>query len=59
MSQVEFIRGLYEAFGRGDVPTVLGAMDPQIAWYESEGHPYVRGGEPFNGPEAVLSGAVR
>ena len=30
---VALIRGLYEAFGRGDVPTVLGGFDENIEWY--------------------------
>jgi hypothetical protein len=28
MSNVQRMQDLYEAFGRGEVPTVLGAMDP-------------------------------
>jgi uncharacterized protein len=40
MSGAEFMTGLYEAFGRGDVPKVLGAMDPEIRWHEAEGNPY-------------------
>jgi ketosteroid isomerase-like protein len=28
----ELIRGTYEAFGRGDIPAVLDAMDENIAW---------------------------
>jgi uncharacterized protein len=55
VSNVELIKGLYEAFGRGDVPTVLGAMDPEIEWYEAEGHPYKPSGEAFTGPDAVLN----
>ena len=32
MSQenVGIVKGLYAAFGKGDVPNVLAAMDPQI-----------------------------
>ena len=37
MSNVEIVTGVYEAFGRGDVPSVLAAMDPKIEWYEAEG----------------------
>ena len=55
MTNVDSIAGLYEAFGRGDVPTVLGAMDPGIEWYEAEGNPYEPSGEPFVGPDAVLN----
>jgi uncharacterized protein len=45
---VEFVKGVYEAFGRGDVPAVLGAFTDDIEWYEAEGMPYGgmhRGGE--------------
>lgn len=49
------IRGMYEAFGRGDVPAVLGAMDPGIVWNEAEGFPYADK-NPYVGPQAVLEG---
>ena len=54
MGNVEFVRGLYEAFGRGDVPVVLGAMDSKIEWRQAEGNPYMPTGEPWIGPDAVL-----
>ena len=44
---------LYEAFGRGDVPRVLGAMDDKIEWREAEGNPWDTG-EPFVGPQQIL-----
>lgn len=47
--------GLYDAFGRGDVPSVLGAMDPEIRWHEAEGNPYMPSGEAWVGPDAVLN----
>jgi ketosteroid isomerase-like protein len=49
------IRSLYEAFGRGDVPAVLGAMDPVIVWNEAENFPYADR-NPYVGPDAVLQG---
>jgi ketosteroid isomerase-like protein len=55
MSGPDLIAGLYDAFGRGDVPAVLGAMDPAIRWHEAEGNPYMPSGEPFIGPDAVLN----
>ena len=57
MSQenVGLIRSLYEAFGRGDVPTVLAAMDPAIVWNEAENFPYADK-NPYVGPNAVLEG---
>ena len=47
---IALIGGLYEAFGRGDVDAVLGGMDENIVWYETEGVP--QGGE-YHGPQAV------
>jgi uncharacterized protein len=57
MSQenVGLVRSLYEAFGRGDVPTVLAAMDPGIVWNEAEGFPYADK-NPYVGPSAVVEG---
>jgi ketosteroid isomerase-like protein len=46
----ELVRAVYEAFGRGDVPAVLGAMAADIAWHEAEGMPY---GGVYHGGEAV------
>jgi len=51
MSNVEFVKGVYEAFGAGDIPKVLGSMHPQIQWTQTPGYK-------FNGvwrsPQAVL-----
>jgi ketosteroid isomerase-like protein len=54
MSNVDVMRGLYEAFGQGDMPTVLGGMDPDIEWREAEGNPYQPTGAPWRGPDAIL-----
>lgn len=54
MSNVQRMRDLYEAFGRGDMATVLGAMDPDIQWCEAEGNPYDPGGEGWRGPDAIM-----
>ncbi len=47
---IAFVRSLYEAFAKGDVPTVLAGFDENIEWNEAEGMPY--GGQ-YYGPEAV------
>ena len=47
---IALVRSLYEAFGKGDVPTVLAGFDENIEWNEPEGLPY--GGQ-YHGPEAV------
>ena len=54
VDNVEFVKTVYEAFGRGDIPAVLAAMDPGIEWRAAEGHPYMPSGEPWIGPDAVL-----
>ena len=57
MSQenVAVVQGLYEAFGRGDVPAVLGQMDQGIEWNEAENFIYADR-NPYVGPQAVLEG---
>ena len=51
----DMIREMYAAFGRGDVPAVLGAMDDQITWNEAE-NAGLADGNPYIGPNAVLEG---
>jgi ketosteroid isomerase-like protein len=48
------LRGLYEAFGRGDIAAVLGAMDPAISWHQAEGNPYKVDGGAWIGPNAIV-----
>lgn len=52
---VQIIRNLYDAFARGDVAAVLGAMSPDIVWNEAEHFPYADG-NPYVGPDAVARG---
>ena len=54
MSNVQLMQDVYAAFNLGDVPTVLGAMDPDIEWREAEGNPYQPSGAPWRGPEEIL-----
>jgi uncharacterized protein len=53
MSNLDSIRGVYEAFAKGDIPAVLGFLSPGVGWTEAEGFPYVG---PYVGPDAVLQG---
>ncbi len=55
MDNVRLLKNLYDAFGRGDVPTVLGAMSPDIKWSQAESNPYMPSGEAWVGPDAVLN----
>jgi ketosteroid isomerase-like protein len=52
MTNLELVRGLYEAFASGNVPAVLSAMSPSIRWVEAEGGPY---GGIYTGPDAVVA----
>ncbi len=57
MSQenAETVRGMYEAFGRGDISSVIAALDPEVEWWEAENFIY-DDGNPYCGPGAVLEG---
>jgi len=55
MSGAKLLQDLYAAFGRGDMPTVLGAMAPDVHWYEAEGNPYMPSGAAWVGPDAVVT----
>ena len=54
MDNVSLLKNLYESFGRGDIPAVLGAMSPDIKWHQAESNPYMPSGEAWVGPDAVL-----
>jgi uncharacterized protein len=49
------VQGMYEAFAKGDIPTVLAGLDPQVEWWEAENFIYAAG-NPYVGPNAVLEG---
>jgi ketosteroid isomerase-like protein len=51
-ANVELVRGVYDAFARGDVDAVFAAMKPDIEWDESEGMPY---GGVYHGREAIVA----
>ena len=53
MDNVKLLKNIYDAFGRGDIPTVLAAMSPDIKWYEAENNPYMPSGEAVVGPDVV------
>ena len=54
MDNVTILKNLYDAFGRGDIPTVLEGMSPDIKWHQAESSPYMPSGEAWTGPDAVL-----
>jgi ketosteroid isomerase-like protein len=54
MSNVQLVKSLYEAFGRGDIAAVLAGMDPAIEWHQAESNPYMPSGDAWVGPDAVL-----
>jgi uncharacterized protein len=54
----EVIKGVYDAFARGDVASVLGAFDGQIHWMEAENFLYADR-NPYMGPQAVAEGVFQ
>jgi uncharacterized protein len=55
-ANVEVVRGVYDAFARGDVDAVFAAMTPEIEWDESEGMPY---GGVYHGRDAIVANVFR
>jgi ketosteroid isomerase-like protein len=55
MTNGERVKSLYEAFGQGDVPAVLGAFDSRIEWREADNFRYADR-NPYVGPIAVAEG---
>jgi ketosteroid isomerase-like protein len=55
MSGADLVASVYDAFGRGDLPTVLALLDSEIRWHEAEGNPYMPSGEAWVGPDAVVN----
>lgn len=53
MSNLNSVQKVYDAFAKGDIPSVLGFLTPDIAWTEAEGFPYAG---TYHGPKAVLEG---
>lgn len=51
---VSIINGLYNAFARGDIPTVLAGMDTNIIWNEAESNSLAKG-NPYIGSDAILN----
>jgi ketosteroid isomerase-like protein len=60
MSQqnVKIVSGMYEAFGRGDIPSIITALHSQVEWWEAENFIYADK-NPYVGPGAVLEGVFK
>src|SRR5262245_45340727 len=54
MSNARLVQDVYAAFGRGDIPAVLGAFDANVEWRQAEGNPIEPNGTAWIGPDAVL-----
>jgi ketosteroid isomerase-like protein len=49
------VEAFYAAMGRGDIPFVIGILDPRIVWNEAENFVYADK-SPYVGVEALLTG---
>jgi ketosteroid isomerase-like protein len=54
MSNEQSVRDAYDCFGRGDIPTLLDMIDPNIQWSGAEGNPYQPSGTAWHGPDAIV-----
>jgi len=57
-TNADIVKGLYDAFAKGDVPAVLGGFDAKIEWNEADGFLYADG-NPYIGPQAVAEGVFQ
>lgn len=55
IENLNVIRDMYDAFGRGDIDAVVASLDPKVEWNEAENFPYADG-NPYIGPQAVVEG---
>jgi hypothetical protein len=55
-SNLEIVKGIYDAFGRGDIPAVLAVLAPDIEWTEAKGFPT---GGTYHGPQAVVESVFK
>ncbi len=55
-SNLEIVKGIYEAFGRGDIPSVLALLAADIEWTEAKGFPT---GGTYHGPQAVVESVFK
>ena len=53
MSNLNKIKTVYDAFAKGDIPSVLEVLSADIEWTEAEGFPYAG---TYRGQKAVLEG---
>lgn len=51
----QVVRGMYDALARGDIPTLVSALDENVVWMEAESIPPAEG-NPYRGPQAVVEG---
>lgn len=60
MSNIQTVQRIYQAFGQGDVPTILGTLAPDVEWERWARVPAVPWLQPRRGPEGVAAffGAV-
>jgi ketosteroid isomerase-like protein len=49
------VESFYAAMGRGDIPSAIGILDPNVIWSEGEGFLYADK-SPYIGVDAVLTG---
>ena len=53
MTNLDKIKGVYDAFAKGDIFSVLEVLSREVEWTEAEGFPY---GGTYHGPKGVLEG---
>ena len=58
MSNLDTVQSLYEAFGRGDIPTILGHLADDVAWHQFDDNTAIAAGVPWLAPRTGVAGAT-
>lgn len=58
MSNLETVKAIYDAFGRGDIPFILSCLDENVAWEKWDDNAAQQAGVPYmrehRSPEGVM-----
>lgn len=50
---LEVVQAVYASHERRDTPGLVDLLDPEVEWFQAEGHPYAGEG-PWRGPDEVV-----
>jgi uncharacterized protein len=58
MSNLETVKAIYEAFGRGDIPFILSCLDENVAWEKWDNNYAQKAGVPYMQEKNSIAGVM-